>query len=316
MSAESGRVFAGRRVLVTGASGFLGSKLTRQLGREGAEVHAVSRSARENVDEDGPRWWPVDLAEYAAVEQLLAAVRPHVVFHLSGYVTAVPDLAAVLPTFRSLAESTVYLLTAATHTGCDRIVLAGSLVEPATVEARSTPGSPYVAAKWAASAYGRMFQELYHAPIVLAHLAYAYGPGQDSHKLIPYVIGALLRGEAPRLTSGLLHADWTYVDDMIDGLLTAAAADQAVGQVVDLGSGTLVSVREVVRHLVRLVGAAVEPEFAALPDRPQEQFRAAAAARTRALIGWRATTALEQGLHRTLSWYRGHAWETDGRRSA
>jgi nucleoside-diphosphate-sugar epimerase len=251
-----------------------------------------------------------DLTHYGAVKELLAAVRPHVVFHLSGHVTAVPDLDMVVSTFQTLAASTVYLLTAATRGGCERLVLAGSLVEPASGAAGWTPGSPYGAAKYAASAYARMFQEVYHAPVVAAHLAYTYGPGQGPHKLIPHVIGALLRGEAPRLTSGLLRADWTYVDDMIEGLLVAAAADQALGRVVDLGSGTLVSVREVVCQLARLTGATVEPEFGALADRPQEQFRAAAAAETWELIGWRATTALEQGLSDTLNWYRAQGHET------
>jgi nucleoside-diphosphate-sugar epimerase len=296
--------------LVTGASGFLGSRLTGRLCREGAEVHAVSRSSREQPEGDGPRWWAADLTQYAVVEELFAAVRPDVVFHFAGHVTAVPDIDMVVSTFQSLTESTVYLLTAATRARCERLVLAGSLVEPATGEAGWTPGSPYVAAKYAASAYGRMFQELYHAPVVVAHLAYSYGPGQGTRKLIPHVIAALLRGEAPRLTSGLLRADWIYVDDVIEGLLTAATADQALGRVVDLGSGTLVSVREVVSHLARLTGAAVEPQFGALPDRPQEQFRAAAAAETWGLIGWRATTALEEGLHDTLNWYRAQGYET------
>ncbi len=293
---------AGRRVLVTGASGFLGTHLTRRLAEGGAEVHAVSRSSRAGVN--GQRWWQADLADYGPVEDLLAAVRPHAVYHLSGHVTATPDLDAVLPTFASLVASTVNLLTALTRIGCERLVLLSSLVEPGAEAGSFTPGSPYVAAKCAASAYGRMFQALYRAPVVVAHLGYTYGPGQDRRKLIPQVIAALTRGEAPQLTNGRLRADWTYVDDMIDGLLAVGTAAPVVGRSVDLGSGTLISVRDVVQRLARLAGGIAEPQFGAIPDRPSEPFRPADAAATFELMGWRATTPLDEGLSRTLDWYR------------
>jgi nucleoside-diphosphate-sugar epimerase len=297
---------AGRRVLVTGARGFLGAALTQRLQRADAQVHAVTRAERDSADVDGggPQWWTADLTQPAVVADLCRMVRPHIIFHLSGHVTAMPDVDAVLPTFQSLAESTVYLLTAGLRAGCDRIVLAGSLVEPPAEVSDWVPGSPYAAAKWAASVYGRMFQSLYNAPVVVTQLAYTYGPGQHTHRLIPHVIDSLLRNEAPRLTSGTLQADWTYLADMIDGLVAAATADDALGRTVDIGSGTLTSVRDVVSQLVRLSGVAIEPRFGALPDRPQERFRPAAAARTAELIGWRATTALEPGLRRTIDWYR------------
>ena len=298
---------AGMRVLVTGARGFLGSALTRRLQNENAEVHAVTRADPRPTDADGggPQWWTADLTQPAVVADLCRMIRPQVIYHLSGHVTAAPEIEAVLPTFQSLAESTVYLLTGGLRAGCERIVLAGSLVEPAVKESDWAPGSPYAAAKWTASVYGRMFQSLYHAPVVIAHLGYTYGPGQHAHRLVPHVIDALLRNEAPRLTSGTLQADWTYLGDMIDGLLAAASADDAVGRTVDIGSGTLTSVRDVVGHLVRLTGVSVQPRFGALPDRPQEHFRPAATARTAQLIGWQATTGLELGLRRTIDWYRG-----------
>jgi nucleoside-diphosphate-sugar epimerase len=132
----------------------------------------------------------------------------------------------------------------------------------------------------------------------------AYGPGQDSKKLIPSVVVTLLNGEAPKLSSGRLEADWVYIDDVIEGFLQAALAPGIDGETIDLGSGTLTSVRAVVECLATMISSEAKPLFGALPDRPFEQVRLADTAGALAKIGWKATTFLEQGLQQTVDWYR------------
>ena len=177
----------GRRFLVTGASGFLGTHFCRRLVNLGAEVHAVSRTERPSAG--GLRWWRGNLLSRQKNMYLLQAIRPDVIVHLSGRVTAAHHVEEVLSTFESLLATTVNLLTAVAHWGAQpRVVLVGSLTEPPPGPDECTPGSPYVAAKWAASAYGRMFHALYETPVVIARPGMVYGPGQDPRKLIPYVM--------------------------------------------------------------------------------------------------------------------------------
>jgi len=291
------------KVLVTGASGFIGSNLCRYLCRFGGEVHATSRIKRVTTA-NGPRWWQGDIADLATARNLMSMVKPDIVFHLAGVVGASPSLEMVLPTFHSLLTSTVNLLAVLAEGGCHRIVLAASMTEPDPVHGELTPGSPYAAAKWAASAYGRMFHRLYKTPCVMLRTFMTYGPTQDPMKLIPSVTLALLRGEAPRLSSGKYQADWIYINDVVEGLLNAALTPQIEGATIDLGSGTLVSVRTVVQQLVTLMGTQIEPLFGALPDRPSEQVRVANTTDTYAKLGWKATTSLEAGLQQTVAWYR------------
>jgi nucleoside-diphosphate-sugar epimerase len=123
-------------------------------------------------------------------------------------------------------------------------------------------------------------------------------------KLIPYVTLSLLRGEAPKLSSGRWQVDWIYIDDVIDGLLRAAQAPNVEGCTIDLGSGMLVPVQTIVQQLITLAGARVEPLFGALPDRPLEQVRVADTVYAWAKLGWRAVTSLEKGLEHTVEWYR------------
>ena len=291
------------RVLITGASGFIGSGLCARLRALGAELHAVTR-ASVPATTTGTRWWKVDLVRSEKVEELIASVQPDFVFHLASAVTGQRDLTAVIPTLNGNLVSAVNVLHAAASCRCRRVVLAGSLEEPDSTTAEAVPASPYAAAKWAASGYARMFHALYNTPVVVARIFMVYGPGQrDLQKLIPYVTLALLRGEQPRLSSGARPVDWIHVDDVVSGLLALGLAPHVEGGRIDLGSGELVTVRQVVETLCRLVGGTPEPLFGALPDRPMEQVRRARVQES-CKIGWMPSIALEVGLRDTVEWYR------------
>jgi UDP-glucose 4-epimerase len=294
-------LYAGKRVLVTGARGFLGSHLCHALAAVGAEVHAVGRSAPPSFIES-PRWYARDLSSLSAVDDVVRASRPDVVFHLAGHAVGSRELDLVMPSMQGELVPTVNVLTAVAQHGTGRLVLTGSLEEP--VKEPAVPSSPYAAAKWAGTGFARMFHRLYATPVVIARPFMTYGPGQRSDKLVPHVIGSLLRREAPKLSSGRRLVDWIYVDDVVRGLLLAGGRTGIEGEEFDLGSGRLVSVREVVEQLVRAAGSTVAAQFGALPDRPFEVERRADAASARARLGWQAQIALEDGLQRTVNWYR------------
>lgn len=293
--------FSGRKVLVTGATGFIGSHLCRALCQHGAEVHAVSRSRHASGD---LHWWKANLGDITSFRKLLRDIRPQIIFHLSGHVTAAPNMKLALSTFDSHVVSTVCLLTAATEIGCERIVLTGSMTEPQSNCADVVPGSPYGAAKWVSAAYGRMYYALYHTPVTIVRPFVTYGPMQNPEKIVPYVTLSLLQGEIPKLASGRWQADWIYIADVIEGCLAVAFVADVEGCTIDLGSGTLIPARDVVDRIVKLVGSPIKPAFGALPDRPAEEIRVANLAYAQEKIGWKPSTSLEEGLALTVAWYR------------
>jgi len=296
--------FISKKVLVTGASGFIGSHLCRRLLELGSEVHGISRKAA--MCETGIRWWVGDVADLEAVRDITNAVKPDYIFHLASEVTGDRSLQAVLPTFQSNLASTINLLTSTAESSCDRIVLVGSLEEPDGPE--MVPCSPYAAAKWASSAYAQMFHALYKTPVVTARLFMVYGPGQtDLRKLIPYVTLSLLRGESPQLSSGQRPVDWIYVSDVVDGLLAITSTPEIEGETVEIGSGTLVTIRTVVERLAALINSQAKPLFGARPDRPMERIRSAQADATHEQILWKSRVSLDEGLQKTIEWYRGAA---------
>jgi UDP-glucose 4-epimerase len=301
--ADSYAPLRGQKVLVTGASGFLGTHLCRALIRQEANVFGVSRTIPA-VDLAPLQHRQADLSDSASAERLMEGIRPDIVFHLTGHGVGSPDLNNVLPTFRNDLAPTVSVLALATQLGCRRIVLAASLEEPIPGSGEVTPSSPYAAAKWAGGAYARMFHKLYGSPVVLTRPFMTYGPGQKEHKLIPYVILSLLQGRSPRLSTGKREVDWVYVDDVIEGLLAAAQQPGVEGCNIDLGSGVLVPIRDVVEKLVTLSGINIAPAFGALPDRPVEQVRVADTSCAWEKLHWRAKTSIQDGLRQTFEWYR------------
>src|SRR5262249_23699324 len=151
----------------------------------------------------------------------------------------------------------------------------------------------------------RMFSALYQIPVVIAKIFMVYGPGQSDHtKLIPYVITSFLRGNPPSLSSGVRLVDWIFVDDVVDGLIGCAQTRGIDGRTVELGSGQLHSIRDVVQELMDLLPCTVHPKFGALPDRPLERVRKADIAESYKLMGWQPATSLTVGLTRTVDWYK------------
>jgi nucleoside-diphosphate-sugar epimerase len=296
--------FAGQRILVTGASGFIGSHLCRRLHGCGAEVHAVSRADRASSS-SGLRWWHVDLAESAAASGIVSALRPDIIFHLASLVTGGRDVSLVIPTLRSNLLSTINLLVACAEQGRSRLIYAGSMEEPVLEDGIPIPCSPYSASKWASTGYARMFYALYGLPVTLLRIFMVYGPGQmDTNKLIPYVIRSLLRDEAPTLSSGNRPVDWIFVDDVIDALMIAATLENSGVATLDIGSGSLVTVRAIVERVLSLIDTPVTPVFGALADRLHEVVRTADISATEKVMGWSPRVDLEEGLKRTVEWYK------------
>lgn len=260
--------------------------------------------------------WTGDVSDAASLTAAIAGARPQVVYHLAAD-TGVRRLgqgwAGVERSIRVNLEGTLAVLRAALEARepVERFVRAGGLEEygdgatPYDEGQREQPISPYSASQVAATHYCEMLQRGTSTTIVTLRPALVYGPGQSSDFFIPSLIRSCLRDEDFEMTSGAQHRDLLYVDDVVEAFLLAGSRPTVTGGVINVGHGVEHAVRDVAELIVRLTGTRARLRIGARPERARDlEHLVTGTARAHAMLGWRPAVELEDGLRRTIDWYR------------
>jgi len=315
---DDGSSWAGRRVLVLGATGFVGGWVTRALGARRAVVHLAARdgaAAAGLLDAPGVAGevHVVDLARAGAADALLEAARPDVVFSLAGYGVDKRETDEAAMT-RLNAELVEEVGRAAGRWGRPRdrglsLVHVGSAAEYGAraddlVEtSEEAPTTPYGVTKLEGARRLRAVCDETGLAAATARLFTVYGPGEHEGRLLPALLDAAERGADLELSAGTQRRDFTYVGDVAEGLLRLAESDAPPGAVVNLATGVLTSVKDFALTAARVLGMPAERlRFGARPPGPFEmEHRPVNVERMTALTGWRATTSVEDGVRATLA---------------
>lgn len=300
------------RVLVTGATGFIGSHLVGCLLSEGAEVYALLRPASDALRLRSflPQLEVLhgDLRDSNSVRKAISRCRPDLVFHL-GATGVNPKLGTAEAVVHTNVLGTLYLLEAVRHHGVRRFVYAGSCFEygdgSGLREAGMlAPTGVYAASKAAGWLLAETYFRSYGIPVVSVRPFTAFGPSERSDRLVPNtIIHALKRQDFPT-TLGEQERDFVYVEDMVRGFLAAATSTNAVGRTFNLCSGSGTSVREMIEMILSLMGNPITAQFGAVPYRDGEIWRNSGdTTQAQTTLGWEAKTSLECGLQKTIAWF-------------
>jgi len=302
------------RVLVTGASGFIGSFLVETLVRRGADVHCLLRpssSTRHLRAILGQiEIHRADLTEPEALKAAVDVAHPDTVFHLAATGATNVHVSPALAT-RVNVEGTLNLLQALD--GAYRaLVYTGTCHEygdnppPFREDQAPRPKLPYAITKTAAWHFCCRFQQSEGWPIVTVRPFSVYGPRQAPNTFVSACIRAASSGMPFDMTPGEQTRDWIYVQDVVEGLLAAAQEPAAIGETFNLCTGRETSLFEVAQIVVQQVAShkgssPVAINRGALAYRPAEIWRLIGSpARARDILGWTAATSIEQGIRQTV----------------
>jgi UDP-glucose 4-epimerase len=302
-------------VLITGATGFIGSHLTARLIDEGAQVHALTSTVSSVYPQ---RLLPMrdritlhegNLADRSAMDAVADAVRPKLVFHLGAYTHVGKSWQRVDECVQANVQGTVNLLQALAPYGYDKFVYTGTseiygdVDVPFAEQGPVNPISPYSVSKYAGERYCRMFFQGKGWPLVMVRPFNTYGPAQSPDRIIPEIIVRALRRQPLAMTQGRQTREFNYVTDIASGFLAAALRGEP-GRLYNIGCGEEVSMRDLASTLLRLMGDPIKADFGALPDRPTEIWRMYAdSTRARTELDWAPQVTLEEGLKKTIDWY-------------
>ncbi|MGQ0732904.1 MAG: SDR family NAD(P)-dependent oxidoreductase [Acidobacteriota bacterium] len=312
--------WSGKRVVVTGAGGFIGSHLAERLVELGAETVALVR-----YNSSGSVGWLEESEARARLrivqgdlgdrDRLREAFRgADTVFHLAALIGIPYSYHAPESYVRTNVVGTLHVLQAASDCGVAR------LVHTSTSEVYGSPErlpitethplqaqSPYSATKIAADMLAESFRRSFGLKASVVRPFNTFGPRQSARAVIPTIITQALTEPQVRLGSLTPTRDFVFVSDTVDGFLAAAGHD--AGDVIQLGTGREVSIGELAALIVGLVGRSVPIETEPQRVRPEEsevERLLADASRARTLLGWVPRCSLEDGLRRTIDWVRSH----------
>ena len=303
--------------LVTGGAGFIGSHLVEELVRRGERVRVVdnlSTGKRENIAHvSSVEFVEGDLADLEVARRTVAGVD--YVLHQAAIPSVPRSVQDPITSNRANIDASLNVLVAARDAGVKRLVYAGSSSAygdtptlPKLETMPTAPLSPYALQKLVAEQYCQMFTRLYGLETVTIRYFNVFGPRQDPSSpysgVISLFISALCEGRQPTIYGDGEHTrDFTYVANVVDGVLRACTATGASGEVINVATGGRISLNTLFKTIRDLVNARVEPIYA--PPRPGDvKDSQADISKARRLLGYQPVVSFEEGLARTVAWYR------------
>jgi len=303
--------------LVTGGAGFIGSHLAEELVRRGERVRVVDNlvtGKRQNLAHiAGVEFIEGDLAEEDVARRAVDGID--YVLHQAAIPSVPRSVKDPITSNRANIDASLNLLVAARDAGVRRVVYAGSSSAygntptlPKVESMPTAPLSPYALQKLVAEQYCQMFTRLYGLGTVTIRYFNVFGPRQDPSSpysgVISLFISAMCERRRPTIYGDGEHTrDFTYVANVVDGVLRACTAPEASGEVINVATSGRVSLNQLFAAVRDLVGADVEPIYAE-PRAGDVRDSQADIDKARRLLGYEPIVSFEEGLERTVAWYR------------
>ena len=298
------------RLLVVGGTGFIGRAVCKAGEELGMEVTSLSVNA-SHIPKGSITYLYADVSDLQRLKAVLNGHSFDYVVNCGGYIDHRLFRSGGCEVLRNHFLGLQNLVRVVQSMPLKKFLHIGSsdeyglAIAPQSESLREAPNSPYSASKVAATHFLQMLSRTDEFPAVVLRIFLAYGPGQGSDRFLPQVIRGCLNDIEFPVSVGMQLRDFCYIDDVVDGIYRAMFSENSNGKVLNLASGVPVSVRTVIEKIQNMTGGG-RPNFGQLAYRPNENMELwADTALITEVLGWEATTSLEDGLSKTISFYEG-----------
>lgn len=303
--------FRDKRILITGASGFIGRHLLHQLGTYGSHIATISRH-NDNFPFDVEQYI-VDIKDTRAIQDCVQSYQPEYIFHLAAYKDRNENIQAFYSAIETNLMGTLNLFSAAKDvTSVQSIVTLGTAEEygnnvpPFNEILREVPVTPYSFSKVCVSHMAELFFHLYNLPVTIIRPTLAYGPGQGTDMFLPSLVTSLLENKPFAMSLGEQTRDFVYVTDLVEALLLASKNTTVQGQIINIGSGVPIKLADLAEKIEKMIGKNGLVRYGERPYRRNEVMEYCVdPKRAENILGWKAKTSIEDGLKATIASYRG-----------
>jgi len=304
--------FKNKRVLVTGAGGFVGRHLCKALFEEGATVVGFVRSVVDNkyLSEQ----YTVDILDEATIRQIIHAAQPELVVHLAANKSRGVDAVAYREGYETNLIGSLNLINACQDVSVlARFVFLGSTDEygqlqvPFKESDKEAPIAAYGASKLAVTVLLKALSRSNGFPSVTLRPTIAYGPGQDDSMFLPALIRALVAGRNFDMSLGKQTRDYIYIDDLVQAIIQALVIPGLRGDVINISSATPIRIDALAKMTANILGNGAEEllKFGAKDYRTGDVMQYwAANTLAKSLLGWSPTVSLEEGVQRTVDYFK------------
>lgn len=306
-----------KKVFVTGATGFIGRHLVHRLNAEGYSVGALVRpeSASQKTGRiDCVSYFHGDIRNYDEIKTVFSAFKPDVVIHLVTYYAVMHRADEIGVMLDTNVKGTIHLLEAAKESGTVKLFINTSSC--AVYEQKKQllkeddpikPQNLYAMTKFQAEEACSYYADAFHLPCVTLRLFPPYGPGDHERRLIPYVIGSILKNTPPNLTTGKQEWDFVYVDDIVNAYLAVLNSYPFKDDhtIFNVGTGEAVSILSVVEKIRAKLGSDMVLPWGSVAHRVNEVwYNSADIAKIQTILHWSPETGIDQGIQKTVVWFR------------
>jgi nucleoside-diphosphate-sugar epimerase len=315
----------GKKVLITGSSGFIGSHMVFRAIKENANVCVLARESSDlwRIEDVSKKIdiRKIDLRDQTALLAHMKQIKPDFVFHFGAYGvdSRQKDYYEAVDTN---IIGTINLLNAAGDIGCEKFINTGSCAEYGDKteliyeDDELCPLSIYGSTKAAGVIIAHQIAHEKNIDIITLRSFGVFGENEGSHKFFPHLILSILTKGDINLTLCEQYRDYCYVENIIDGFVLAAKDKSIKNEIFNIGSGVVHKMKVFVDLVFKNLNTETKPNYGAVPYRKNEMWKQQPdTGKIRDMLGWKPKISLEEGIARTTHWYKNnlHKYENTGR---